>query len=118
MAKKEESFFNIVKQQKLNDELLEVIFLDYNMKKLEAFYFPFTFLFSLPVPPSSPPLPPLPHPPKGENKPSEKDTSFYFVLKPLESAIREKQQWFGTRQLENLFIMLLVTTILSEYVIS
>ncbi|XP_054147262.1 glycerol kinase isoform X3 [Melozone crissalis] len=46
---------------------------------------------------------------RGENKPSEKDT-FCFVLKPLESPIREKQQWFGTRQLENLFIMLLSKT--------
>lgn len=88
------------------------------MKHMEAFYFPFTFLSSLPVPPSSPPLLSFLHPPKGENKPSEKDTSFYFVLKPLESAIREKQQWFGTRQLENLFIMPLVTTILSEYAMS
>lgn len=86
------------------------------MKKLEAFYFPFTFLFSLPVPPFSPLLPSLPHPSKGENKPSEKDT-FCFVLKLLESPIREKQPWFGTRQLENLFIMLLVTTMLSEYVV-
>lgn len=86
------------------------------MKKLEAFYFPFTFLFSLPVRPSSPPLLSLPHPQKEENKPSEKDTSFYFVLKPLESAIRGKQQWFGTRSLENLFIMQLVTAILPKYV--
>lgn len=101
----------------MNAQFLEVIFLDCNVKKLEAFYFPFTCLFSLHVPPSSPPLLSLPHPQKVENKPSEKDTSFYFVLKPLELATRGKQQWFGTRQLENLFITLLVTTILFGLVI-
>lgn len=46
------------------DEFLEVIFLDYTLKKLEAFYFPFTFHFSLPVPASSSPLRSLPHPSK------------------------------------------------------
>ncbi|OXB63933.1 hypothetical protein ASZ78_001054 [Callipepla squamata] len=48
--------------------------------------------------------------PRGENKPSEKDTSFYFVLKPLELATKGKQLWFGTRRLENLFITLLFRT--------
>lgn len=101
----------------MNAQFLEAVFLDCNVKKLEAFYFPFTCLFSLHVPPSSPPLLSLPYPQKGENKPSEKDTSFYFVLKPLELATRGKQQWFGTRRPENLFIMLLVTTIPFEHVI-
>lgn len=101
----------------MNAQFLEAVLLDCNVKKLEAFYFPFTCLFSLHVPPSSPPLLSLPYPQKGENKPSEKDTSFYFVLKPLELATRGKQQWFGTRRPENLFIMLLVTTIPFEHVI-